>query len=244
MADRVSLKPFGVPMNRDREALVFTHIPKTAGTSLHEAIRTAMDGNYAVLTPSTVAEIDFETIGGIGGHQPFLATPVGKTKRHLVCITILRDPVDRLVSFFGHVKATPGHTLLRMYPKIKNMEILEFVEHLSAHDYRDVGNLQCHMICGNRVSPSFEAAAASLRNNFSVYGTVDNIDLFLHRLAILLGVDSIEMPFKNKGRSKALKLSYENQRALKAFVNKVSAEDVALFNWVREREQEAYRHLL
>lgn len=244
MVKRVSLKPYGAAINRQREALVFTHIPKTAGTSLHEAISTAMEDDYAVLTPATVSEIDFETIGGVGGHQPFLATPVGKTKRHLVCITILRDPIDRLISFFGHVKATPDHTLLRMFPQIKEMEILEFVEHLSAQDYRDVGNLQCQMICGNGVAPSAGAAAESLRNNFSVFGTVENIDLFLHRLAILLNVDAIDMPFRNKSRSKALQLSYQEQLALKAFVNKVSAEDIALFNWVREQEQEAYRHYL
>lgn len=244
MAERVSLKPYGLSMNREREALVFTHIPKTAGTSLHEAISNALDGNYAVLTPGTVSEIDFETIAGIGGHQPFLATPLGKTKRQLVCISILRDPVDRLISFYGHVKASPNHALSRLYPKIHELGVLEFAELLYAQDYRDIGNLQCHMVCGNRVTPSFEAATASLRNNFSVFGTVENIDLFLHRLAILLGVDKIEMPFKNKSRSKAPQLSYAAQRDLKAFVNKISAEDIALFNWVREREQEAYRQFL
>ncbi len=244
MAERVSLKPYGVTMDKEREALVFTHIPKTAGTSLHEAISSALDGDYAVLTPATVSKIDFDSIGGVGGHQPFLATPLGKTKRNMVHITILRDPVDRLVSFHGHVKANPNHALLRLYPQIKDLGPLEFAEFLSARDYGDIRNLQCHMVCGNRVSASFGTASASLRNNFSVFGTVENLDLFLHRLAILLGVDQIDMPFKNKGKAKRAELAYKEQRALKAFVHKISPEDVSLFNWVREQEQEAYRNLL
>lgn len=244
MTERVSLKPYGVAMDRTREALVFTHIPKTAGTSLHEAIGNALDNDYAVLTPGTLADIDFNTIGGIGGHQRFLATPLGKTKRQLVHITILRDPVDRLISFFGHVTASPNHPLSRTYPQLKGMGPIEFCEFLSAQDYRDIGNLQCHMVCGNRVDAGFESAVSSLRNNFSVYGTVESLDLFLHRLALLMGVAQIDMPFKNKSRSKALKLSYNEQRTLKSLVHKISADDFALFNWVREREQEAYRHML
>lgn len=244
MLDRVSLIPYGRALNKEREALVFTHIPKTAGTSLHEAIGAALDGNYAILTPATLSEIEFKTIGGVGGHQPFLATPLSKTKRQLVHMTILRDPVDRMISFYKHVQARPNHLLSRTYPQLNDKNLLEFVEFLSEENYRDVQNLQCHMISGANSEASFEKASRNLRNHFSLFGTVENMDLYLYRMAILLGVDKIDMPFKNKSRPKALDLEYAEQRALKALINKISAQDVALYNWVREQEQEAYRHII
>ena len=208
---------------------------------MHDAIGAGLNGDYAILTPASLSEIDFKSIGGVGGHQPFLATPLSKTNRRLVHITILRDPVDRMLSFYNHVQSRPLHLLSRTYPHLKEKNPQEFIEFLLSEKYRDIGNLQCHMISGANAQPTFEIASGNLRNHFSLFGTVENIDLFLHKLKILLGVDKIEMPFKNQSRSDAPNLDYDEQRALKSLIHKVSAEDVALYNWVREKEQESYR---
>ena len=235
--------PYGAQVNFPDEALVFTHIPKTAGTSLHNAFGEALGDHYSVLTALTAKEIDFETIHGIGGHQPFGSTPISTTTRHLVHITIFRDPIDRFLSFYRHVISKPNHQLTRRHPELKEMQPLEFAHFLKKNHYSDIDNLQCYMIAGNNASPTAENAIATLKSHFSVYGTIENLDLFLIKIQTLLGVVEFDMPTDNVSTGSKVTMSHEYKRELKMYLHKVCSEDFELYEFVKHHEAESYRYM-
>jgi hypothetical protein len=90
-----------------RRLLVFLHIEKTGGTSLHHALTSREE---IAVSPNRLAHIPSLTLGFlnqydcISGHftyQEALALP-----RHPKCIvTMLRNPADRLISFYRFHRA-------------------------------------------------------------------------------------------------------------------------------------------
>lgn len=112
--------PVRVPSRRDERTIIFLHIPKTAGT----AIRDIVKGNYrkreihnfpdidareAMEEFRRLPEEDRRRFRAVLGHMWFglhEAIP-----RPAAYVTLLRDPVDRIVSHYHFVKGTPGHYL-------------------------------------------------------------------------------------------------------------------------------------
>jgi hypothetical protein len=102
------------PTAVDDRRLVFIHVPKTGGTTLRRIIERQF-GRRAVwvIGPQTAQDIDrlinlprrkLDTIRAIVGHHPFglhdlLPWPVAY-------VTLLREPVDRIVSHFYYASRT------------------------------------------------------------------------------------------------------------------------------------------
>ena len=94
-----------------RSGLVFIHIPKAAGTSLREVIARQYppDVQLATDAPITLTAEQRRRVRVLVGHVPFgaqaqLASPVQ-------VITMLRHPVDRVVSLYYYVRCRPNHPL-------------------------------------------------------------------------------------------------------------------------------------
>jgi hypothetical protein len=94
--------------NATGERIIFVHIPKTAGTALHSAFVSSFGGTRRVCPFRLQHEIDKanpDDYDFFSGHIGFtLATQIGGR-----IVTILRDPIDRVLStyyFFRHLYET------------------------------------------------------------------------------------------------------------------------------------------
>ena len=99
--------------------LVFVHIPKAAGTSLKALITKIYQGRPVVLFTSGDGLLDrFRNLppqrraqcAVLGGHAPFgLHSAFDATNTNPAVITVLRDPVARVVSLYRYVFREPAH---------------------------------------------------------------------------------------------------------------------------------------
>ena len=88
----------------------FIHIPKTGGTSVTETLQRVSFDNVRKASPWELASFPevFEDTPVIVGHIPF-HFEFRWERRPRTLATVLRDPVDRVVSFYRYVLATPEH---------------------------------------------------------------------------------------------------------------------------------------
>ena len=171
------------------DTIIFLHIPKTAGTTLNRIFQQQYEPQqlhswgpkdsieaYLELTleeKKAVRLISGHTAYGIHEFVPGTST----------YITFLRDPVERVVSFYHFVKNHEQHYL---YSAIAN-EFTGIKPFVSSGITKMVDNGQTRLISGARLEPGygeitsqlFEQAKANLDQSFSVIGLTEQFDMSL-----------------------------------------------------------------
>jgi Galactose-3-O-sulfotransferase len=184
----------------DRRALIFLHIPKTAGTTLNRIIEWQYNPlSIFTLDPYRIrATVErFKTFSEqrrrrfrvVRGHlyyglHEFI--PQGATY-----ITMLREPVARFLSSYYFILRRPLHPLHR---KLKR-ERLGVEDYLRLIPHRH--NLQCRLIAGVKDTSTddhrlLEMAKENLTNSFSVVGICERFEESLILIAKTFGW---EVPF-------------------------------------------------
>ena len=105
--------------------LVFVHIPKAAGTSLKALITKIYQGRPIVLfSPGDGLLDQFKALppqrraqcAVLGGHAPFgLQSVFDETPASPAVITVLREPVARVVSLYRYIFREPAHPKHAMF---------------------------------------------------------------------------------------------------------------------------------
>lgn len=168
------------------KSLIFLHIPKAAGTTLNHIIerqypKIHMYDIYGVNVYSSIeefknlSEAKRESILCLKGHMYFglhvyLPQPCAY-------ITLLRDPVERIVSHYHYVLRTPTHYLYKQV-KSQNMTLDDYV---SSGISPELTNGQARLISGVREewdSPSdmLEMAKRNLHKHVDVAGIAERFD--------------------------------------------------------------------
>jgi hypothetical protein len=174
-------------------ALVFIHIPKTAGTSLHDALvrQYPPSAQYQVRVPvaqsierlRALPEERRAEIRALHGLMPFGLHEL--LPRPSVYAAMVRDPVARVVSHYNYVRRTPDHELRRVVD----------VDRVGLEDYVRAGihalnNGQTRLLSGLHTVPFGEAPPemlATARRNvdgrFAALGIAERFDesLVLYR---------------------------------------------------------------
>jgi hypothetical protein len=94
-------------------------------------------------------------------------------------VSILRDPVRRLVSEFNYIASWTDH------PHHEHFKELRFSNHVTANA-AFIRGLQCDWLSGHRDA---ERAMAVIRQNYALVGTVDKYAGFIAALGELIGHD-------------------------------------------------------
>lgn len=131
--NQATIAEFRTTLNRQNSrTLFFVHIPKTAGTTLNSTLSKSFlpEENISIdkdwsQTLDAFWTYDLEKIKYIHGHIPLSA--LEEFSSQVDIITLMRDPVELLVSAFMHIKRSPNHAL---YEKIKseNFTIIDFLD--------------------------------------------------------------------------------------------------------------------
>jgi len=115
------------------DALYFCHIPKTAGMTFRTIVEDYFDCNE--ICPATLnAQIDeipqaeLEKYRLFRGHLVFVNLPELLPNRNFVNVTVLRDPIARVISHYDYIRRTPGDP---HYEAVSNMTIEEFSQKLT-----------------------------------------------------------------------------------------------------------------
>ncbi len=137
------------------QPLVFVHVPKTAGTTLkkvfarqygHESLFKTQPEEDLEGTVSRLRDLDRaerQRVRLIQGHMPFgIHEALGAPVRY---VTMLRNPVDRMVSHYYYARRIPDHYL---YDAVHSMSLREYVETSGGGISLEMDNGQVRSIAG------------------------------------------------------------------------------------------------
>jgi len=197
-----------------KRLLCFVHVPKAAGTSFKNVLWHVYGRHFMTYhrrlsrySPARVSPRQAKNILAIGGHNPYgfhrlfgswfhrMLRPEGVfSDREILYVSIVRDPVDRLLSYFHFVRSFPAH---RLHAKTKDMDCAQFFDYMAAIDNRACcGSLQCAMVTGGNCGP--DMAIEFAEKNFLAVASVENVSPLVAALAARLEWPDVEIARKNQ----------------------------------------------
>ncbi len=243
------------------EGLLFLHIPKAAGTTLHSVIErqfapevtfsiNGADSPKSIKEFINLPESERAQIRLVKGHMPYgLHRYLSVAASYL---TMLRDPVDRVVSHYYFVRRSPGVSL---YDEVtsKNMSLADFVRRRAAIRANNdqtrlisgVEKVNAKVLSGAETNEDagttdiLEVARKNLQDHFTVVGLSERFDESLLLLRRLFGWKNIYYVKQNvtKGRPAKQQVSKE---AL-SLIEKYNELDMSLYEYARQRFEEAIK---
>lgn len=183
--------------NAAKRTIIFVHVPKTAGTT----IRAIIAGEYSdptkvLLGPGTGDQLhaigamspeERNEIEIIAGHVPHGFPNLADDPRYC---TLLREPIDRVVSFYYYVRREPEHYLYE-YTEVAGHTLREVIE---ARVTPMMDNFQTRLISGvwnavpfGEMTEEFLERAKANLATYDVVGLQERFDESLLLLAETFG---------------------------------------------------------
>ncbi|WP_240452177.1 sulfotransferase family 2 domain-containing protein [Virgibacillus sp. YIM 98842] len=175
--------------------LIFMHIPKTGGTTLSSIIQKQYNRNV-VLTGNTDMNVkDIEKSNSLMGH--FYFGIHHQFSKPCTYITMMRNPVEQVISLYFYIKETELH------PYHNEVNKKSFTEFINSKEY-DFSNLQTRYFCGGS-SPDLAQAKETINKHFSVVGIAEMFDDSLSLMKHRLGWNNIEYHKENVNKNRPFK---------------------------------------
>ena len=227
--------------------MIFLHVPKTAGTTLHHILERCYPRNQICSFKDPKYRSELENIQKLStetreayrlikGHLSF------GFHRHLpgrsTYITFLREPVARALSFYHYARSHPEHYL---YPLLGDDHVdLKILLRQRTPTTHELFNLQTSMVAGDEWDDperpadraALERAKQNLRSHFDVVGLTEEFDTSLRLLRRRFGWKVRFYTRKNVTRRKDQidNLDPETHSLLR----EANALDIELYQFARE----------
>ncbi len=245
-------------------ALLFLHIPKAGGTTLHSVIERqfAPEVTFSIngMTPAqsikefiNLPESERAQIRLVKGHMPYgLHRYLSVAASYL---TMLRDPVDRIISHYYFVLNSPGH-YLHTEVTSRKMSLPDFVRsglstELTSDQTRLISGVEkvnTRLLDGDErrtlrpgsapvTAEILEVAQKNLRDHFSAVGLFSRFDESLLLFKRRLGWRNIYYVRRNVTKDRPDKR--EVPRDVRELISKHNEMDVRLYEYARRRFEEA-----
>ncbi|SDC82944.1 MULTISPECIES: sulfotransferase family 2 domain-containing protein [unclassified Candidatus Frackibacter] len=218
--------------------LIFLHIPKTGGTTLRSIITKVyrkdqfFEGDYQkIINKLKKSEENIQGIECIKGHIKFGIHRY--CTRLYTYITMLRKPIDRMISVYYHIRRNPN---IPKYEQLKNISFKEFV---SSDQFSYNSNRQLFMITGGKKHPfnldssDLEEAKSNLDNCFSVVGITEMFDESLFLMKKELGWDDISYTRKRVAKNRPSKENVSNETI--KIIEERNKLDIELYQYAKKK---------
>ncbi|MGH9890431.1 MAG: hypothetical protein ACREA0_00285 [bacterium] len=184
----------------DRSCLVFLHIPKTAGQTLHFSLLRSYPQRERIhlnILDRPLAEemerIPLEERSRarlLWGHLPYGVHE--HMPRHCEYITVLREPIDRVTSVFKYILRNPNHVL---HDRVVGSELGldEYIE--SGIDEGQTENSQTRQLSGRQFGALDREALAEAKRNLEGFLVVGLTEYFEETFALLRRSLRLRIPF-------------------------------------------------
>lgn len=201
---------------------IFIHIPKTAGTSFREVIKKNLSKEEAYEANEPKLDVNKVTDKTkiIYGHFPFGFHL--KLEGEYKYLTLLREPVDRVLSWYYYIKQRGIEDPL--YNLVKEQTIEEFAKMTS--------NQQTGMLAGMNYpcisDSSLDVALNNIEKHFCVVGASEKYSDFLNSVGDLLEFENLPTTIENSNKKRLFKQDLlQEQIEVIEYYNKL---DIVLYN--------------
>lgn len=177
----------------------FVHIPKNGGSTLRSYVIESVGKERVFFLESkrlqefvALSQAEKARIRCVMGHYPFSYSVHDQLEKPTRYITILRDPVERVLSLYSYISSTKEHKLQSHVVENK-IGIEEFVlRKVTTHVENGHIRLLCNVDPDTRgrtacTGEMLEQAKENLENHFEIIGFLDEMDEFYDRLARSFG---------------------------------------------------------
>lgn len=234
--------------------LIFLHVPKAAGSTLHPILERHFPKNVRHSFYDDVENrmarfrslplAERSRIRLLKGHFPYGLhdSLVGKT----TYITLLRDPVERVVSHYYYVKRTPRHYL---YDQVVSGK-MSLADYVRSGITGELDNGQVRLLAGfDQTIPygactreHLDMAKYHAEQDFALVGLTERFDESLVLMCIVLGWTWLPY-YRNLNVTKARPKHREIDPDIIAAIRETNRFDIELYEWVTERfNQLAHQH--
>jgi hypothetical protein len=217
--------------------LIFTHIPKAAGSTLAAFLRTQYPGEQTLdVTPLTSAERVArleqlpDSVRLVIGHARFGLHR--HTARECRYFTLLRDPVERIISGLHYIRRTPGHMWHAQFaggtaglPELAALQRDIQTKYIAGIPSRtDAGPAE------------LEQAKANLEQDYAVAGLSEAFDESLLLMAEEFGWTKTDYTARNVTRDRPARAAYSEAEL--AAVRETNQLDQQLYDFAQSRFRE------
>ena len=200
------------------DKLVYTHIPKAAGTSVNHYFRHLLGRENVGWLDIDFSREDLKSGNGfdrykvIGGH--FTRTEAAPIPGPAIYLASLRDPVERIVSHHGYTLKLPEGQRPPMTGDLLTDLRGPFGRHMLNQQCKYVGR-----------EPTAHSAFEALADGRTGLARIDEVTPFLHAITTAMGLQPIEVPVENVGSRNAVVVTAE----VRAVIEDMAAEDIKLY---------------
>jgi hypothetical protein len=175
------------------ELLIFSHIPKTAGTTIRRIIDNQHDKNRIIRFPQLdkLSADELSKAEVLYGHCRFGVH--SHFDKPFSYITMLRDPVERIISTYYFALRRPKN---HMHEKVKNMSFTDFVIDETSNGISPLVNHQTRFLSGKKI-PDLEKAIENIHEYYTVVGLTEMFDESIFLMKKYLGWNDLEYSSSN-----------------------------------------------